>query len=87
MEESTWYAPKNMGGAPPHKNNLIGTATVGGSKSSWLKMNTTAFSSLLFTCSLADEPEASSSSGRAGPPLYHQAEADPLKEFNTSSKS
>ncbi len=31
LEESTWYAPKNMGGAPPHKNSLIGTATVGGS--------------------------------------------------------
>ncbi len=35
------------GGASPHKNNLIGTAAVGGSKSSWLKLNTTAFSSSL----------------------------------------
>ncbi len=35
------------GGAPPHKNNLIGTAAVGGSKSSGLKMSTTVFSGSL----------------------------------------
>ncbi len=64
------------GGAPPHKNNLIGTAAVGRSKIVLLKMNNKALSFGLlldrsaFTCSLTDDPEA----GHAGPPPYHQAE-------------
>ncbi len=80
MEDSTWYAPKDMGGAPPHKNNLIETAAVGGSKPEPLKMNNKSFElQSAFTCSLADEPEAAAPSGRTGPPPYHQATADHLK--------
>ncbi len=71
-----------MGGAPPHKNNLIGTAAVGGFKSSWLRINTTAFSGLLFTCSLADETE----SGRVDHRLTIRLKRDHIKEFETSSK-
>ncbi len=60
-----------MGGAPPHKNNLIGTAAVGVSKLVLLKMNNKALNtSLFFTCSLTDDPET----GRAGPLPYRQAE-------------
>ncbi len=57
MEDSLWYAPKDMGGAPPHNNNLIGRSPVGVLKSVCLKLTTTAGSSS--TCSLADDPEAS----------------------------
>ncbi len=78
MEYSTWYAPKDMGGALPHKNNLIVTAAVGGSKPEPLKMNGKSFKlQSAFTCSLADEPEA----GRAGQPPYHQAETWPSKRI------
>ncbi len=63
MEESLGYAPKDMGGAPPHKNNLIGRSPVGVQKSVCLKLTTTfgTLSLLLHssTCSLADNPEAS----------------------------
>ncbi len=63
MEDSLWYAPKDMGGAPPHNNNLIGRSPVGVLKSVCLKLTTTAgiaLSSLRSsTCSLADDPEAS----------------------------
>ncbi len=59
-----------MGGAPPYRNNLIGTFAVGVSKLVPLKMNNTAFLPSAFTCSLAEEQEAD----RAGPPPYHQAE-------------
>ncbi len=45
MEDSLWYAPKDMGGAPPHKNNLIGRST----EISLLKLTTTAENAL---CSL-----------------------------------
>ncbi len=56
--------PKDMGGAPPHKNNLIGTAAGGVSKLGPLKTTHAALNrSLLFhprasTCLLPDEPEA-----------------------------
>ncbi len=41
MEDSLWYAPKDMGRAPPHKNNLIGRSPVGVLKSVCLKLATT----------------------------------------------
>ncbi len=48
-----------MGGAPPYKNNPIVTSAVGLSKLVLLKMNNKALStSLLFTSSLTDDPEA-----------------------------
>ncbi len=52
-----------MGGAPPHKNNLIGRSPVGVLKSVCLKLTTT-FGTLSLNprssmCSLADDPEAS----------------------------
>ncbi len=43
MKESTWHAPKDMGGAPPHKNNLIGTAAYGRVQIKPLKMNDKSF--------------------------------------------
>ncbi len=49
------------GGAPPHKNNLIGTAAHGWTQIELFKMNTTAFSRSFFF-SLADLLEASASS-------------------------
>ncbi len=41
-EDSLWYVPKDRGGAPPHKNNLIGSATGGVSKLAPLKTTNTA---------------------------------------------
>ncbi len=43
MKESTWHAPKDMGGAPPHKNNLIGTVAYGRVQIKPLKMNDKSF--------------------------------------------
>ncbi len=60
-----------MGGAPPHKNNLIMTAALSVSKLVPLKMNNKALRRSAFTCSLTGNPEA----GRAGPMPYHQAES------------
>ncbi len=63
------------GGAPPPQEQSDWTAAVGVSKLVPLKTNNTAldlslFFALQLTCSLADEPEASASSGHAGsPPL------------------
>ncbi len=52
-----------MGGAPPHKNNLIGRSLQWAYWNQSVKIDNSSFLvSLLFTCSLADEPEA----GRAG---------------------
>ncbi len=53
--------PKDIGGAPPHKNNLNWKKL--GFKPSGLKVDTTLWLTLFPphspTCSLADDPEAS----------------------------
>ncbi len=62
MEDSLWNAPKDMGGAPPHKNNLIGRSlwlaglNLGGLKGGHYSNSLSSLFALhaAFTCSLTD---------------------------------
>ncbi len=59
MEESTWYAPKD---SAPQEQSDWDSRLWACLKPSCLKLDTTALKQSAFTCSLADEPEASTSS-------------------------
>ncbi len=73
-----------MGGAPPHKNNLIGTAARGWTQIGLFKMNTFSFRLFCSHSLLAGGFVFTGRAGSARSPPYNQA--DHLKNSKTSLK-